>query len=68
MRKLEVKEIEKLASREGVRRIAVENFLFSMGNNAMNVYANLAQDAGSYGWNAKTVNAIRAGINLAMKG
>jgi len=67
MRKLTTKEIEKLASREGVKRMAVENFLMSMGDNPMEAYGNLSLDTGLYGWNSKTANAIRTGINLASK-
>ena len=66
MRKLTRDEIEKLASRPKVRRIAVENFLGSMPDidpiyTAMNMHA----DARSYGWNTATVAAIMTGITLA---
>ena len=43
LRELTVKEIEKLASRKGVKRIAVENFLMSnhINKTRMVAYANL---------------------------
>lgn len=60
-------QIEKLASGKGVRRIAVENFLGSLGGvDRMGASMNLSQDARDYRWNAATVNAIRKGINLAL--
>lgn len=67
MRKLTIQEIEKFASRSGVRKIAVENFLMSMGDSPMFARTNLTRDAGLYAWNAKTVMAIDDGITLAMK-
>jgi hypothetical protein len=65
MRKLSNFEIEQFASRKGVRRIAVENFLSSMGDNAMYAGMNLSQDSRLYKWNTATIRAIREGINLA---
>jgi hypothetical protein len=61
---LTVDRIEKLASRRGVRAVAVRNFLLTVGENKnlMVAYANLEADARSYRWNAATVNAIRTGI------
>lgn len=67
MRKLSTEEIEKFSSRDGVRKIAVENFLMSMGENPMVAFGNLSMDAGLYNWNSKTVNTIRSGINLAFR-
>ena len=69
MRDLTSEEIEKFATRKGVRRIAVENFLGSLGNadNKGDEMRNLYADAASYKWNSATVSAIRAGINLAYK-
>lgn len=51
------------------KEIAVKNFLFTLGNNdsAYNATMNLHMDARSYGWNAQTINAIKAGITLAQK-
>ena len=58
-------QIDKLASGKGVRRIAVENFLGSLGgSDRMGASMNLHADAKCYKWNAATVNAIRKGINL----
>lgn len=67
MKWLSKKEIEKFAGRDGVKRIAVENFLMTLhpdAGEAGNLY-NLKSDTKSYKWNAKTVTAIRAGIRLA---
>jgi len=67
MRELTMEEIEKLATRPGVRKIAVENFLMTVHHNTA-VHAalyNLVMDAKLYGWNRATVNAILAGIKLA---
>lgn len=57
-------KIEQLASKKGVKAIAVRNFLCTVGanKNAMFAYANLDSDAKSYKWNTATVNAICAGI------
>ena len=67
MRELNKEEITKLANRKGVRKIAVENFLMSMGNDANIAYANLSLDTRLYNWNSATVKAILKGINLASK-
>ena len=67
MRELNKEEITKLANRKGVRKIAVENFLMSMGNDANIAYANLSLDTRLYNWNSATVKAILKGINLANK-
>ena len=69
MRKLTGKEIEKLAMRKGVKKVAVENFLMTVTNNAneRNARMNLNMDAQLYKWNAKTINAISVGINLACR-
>lgn len=56
-------QIEKLASRKGAKRIAVENFLGTLGTmSRADALGNLDADARAYRWNAATVNAIRAGI------
>lgn len=65
MRKLTLKEIEGFALREGVRRIAVENFLMSMGSDELSALGNLGLDTQLYNWNAETVRAIKDGIRLA---
>lgn len=63
---LNAEQIEKLASRKGVKKIAVENFLGSLYGNqtASDAYANLSMDARSYKWNAATVKAISDGIRI----
>ena len=65
MRQLTEAEIESLASQPGVRHIAVENFLMSMGDNASDARANLRLDNKLYRWNHQTYNAILDGIRLA---
>lgn len=64
MPKLTHEDIEKLASRKNVRRIAVENFLMTVEANpdASAALYNLQCDARSYKWNAATYRAIQAGI------
>lgn len=67
MRKLTGPEVEELASRSGVRRIAVENFLttFPLDLNPMYQNMNLIADARAYGWNQETIQAIRDGLQKA---
>ncbi len=67
MKELGTKEIEQFSLRKGVRKIAVENFLMSMGNDAEIAEKNLDYDAGLYNWNGVTVKAIRDGIKFAKK-
>lgn len=65
---LSMDEIEKLASRAGVKRVAVENFLMGVSPSTGRIddhLANLEMDARLYKWNAATVAAIRAGISKA---
>jgi hypothetical protein len=58
--------IAELAAKKGVRAIAVENFLGSLGGlSERDARANLSQDAGLYRWNAASVGAIRKGITEA---
>lgn len=64
MSNLTKEEIEKFASRKDVRRIAVENFLMSMSDEAFANYLNLDMDARLYKWNIATVKAIKDGIAL----
>ena len=70
MRELTGAEIERLASRRGVRKVAVENFLMTLGyaGSASAERRNLYADARSYGWNAATEQAILDGIELAYGG
>lgn len=67
MRSLTLQEIEQFASRPNARRIAVENFLMSMGSDKEVAIANLTLDTKAYGWNTATTGAILAGIKLASK-
>lgn len=61
-------QIEKFASRKGVKRIPVENFLASLnGSSVSDALMNVRNDARSYKWNAATEKAIRDGITLASK-
>ena len=67
MRDLTTSEIEMLASKPHVKRIAVENFLGTLdtsigySGNARNA----RMDAQLYKWNQVTLNAILAGIMLS---
>jgi hypothetical protein len=56
--------IQKQASKKSVKKIAVENFLMSVGNNPDEYSAkqNLWNDARSYKWNSATVETIYKGI------
>lgn len=61
-------QIDRLASRPGVRRGDVENFLMSMHHgdtDAHSSYENARMDARSYGWNDATLGAIVDGIALS---
>lgn len=63
--KLPMDEIAKLAGRKGVRKIAVENFLMTAGQEGMllgDEVTNLYEDARLYKWNAATVKAILEGL------
>jgi nitrous oxide reductase len=70
-KRLEIAEIEKLASRKGARKIAVENFLASLPTDSedaeRNAYLNLDLDSRLYKWNAATVKAIRKGIERTFR-
>ena len=58
--------IEELASREGVNRTAVENFLGTLGDLSRDdARANLEQDVKAYRWNTATGRAIQQGIEEA---
>ncbi len=65
MRKLTNEEIDKLASEVGVRKIAVINFLSTMGDNEFNAIQNAELDSRLYKWNMATRSAIIKGIKLA---
>ncbi len=69
--RLTPEQLEQLASRTGVKRIAVENFLMSVPLTTEHPYGargcaevNLSGDAIAYRWNAATVKAIRDGLRL----
>ncbi len=60
--------IEELASRSGVKRMAVENFLGTLdGLTREEALANLEQDTKAYRWNAATGRAIQQGIMEAFR-
>lgn len=65
-RKLTNEEIDKLASRKGVKEVAVRNFLGTLyiEDKASDAYMNCDMDSRVYKWNATTVKAIRDGIKL----
>ncbi len=68
LRSLTSEEISTLSSRKGVKRIAVENFLCSLGDMSyQEAVGNCEMDASSYRWNYETSGAIREGILLAFK-
>jgi hypothetical protein len=55
--------INELASRPGVKKIAVQNFLSSLdGMTYQEAVGNCELDARSYRWSLETVGAIREGI------
>ena len=64
MSKLSNERILELASGKNVKSTAVENFLFSVGENETKLYAerNAMADCRSYCWNVPTRNAILQGI------
>lgn len=69
MKRLNLTQIQELAARAGVKRIAVENFLSSLDPSLTQEeqVANAMMDARSYRWNHETTGAIREGIALAYK-
>ena len=64
-------QIEALAARKSVRRVAVENFLGTLGSEGpageIGARRNLYQDARDYKWNSATQAAILRGISLYFK-
>ena len=61
-------QLEELASRKGVRRIAIENFLTSLGGmSKSDAIANMKMDAKLYKWNGATQRALREGITKYFK-
>ena len=69
MRQLTSTEVAKFAARPGVRKVAVMNFLGTLGEagSTRGELRNLYADAQSYRWNVATIKAIEAGIKLAYK-
>lgn len=67
MRSLSTVEIDGFASRRGVRKDDVEDFLDAVGDAGSEEGAllNLYYDARLYKWNISTVRAIEAGIKSA---
>lgn len=65
MKKITSERIAELAGAKGCKKIAVENFLMSMGENAQEALANLEYDARIYKWNEATKKAIQKGIREA---
>lgn len=65
MNRLTAEKVQELANKKGVRRVAVENFLGTLGKEG-ELYAtlNMRQDARDYKWNAATQAAISQGIKL----
>ena len=62
-KQMDLETIERFAGRTGVKRMAVENFLMSLHPcNIENAQENLIVDVRLYSWNAKTRDAILAGI------
>lgn len=64
---LPLKEIERLANKKSVKKVAVENFLMSLSGNTLADSINMGYDADMYNWNSATINAIKQGINLSKK-
>ena len=56
--------INELANGEGVKTIAVQNFLWSLNENApmREALENLTYDTMLYGWNDATLEAISVGV------
>ena len=60
---LDPNRITELATQEGVKRTAVENFLSTLdGMTYPEAVGNCEIDKKSYGWNHETSGAIREGI------
>ena len=56
-------QITELATGKNVKRVAVENFLSSLGGMTyQEAVGNCEMDARSYGWNHETSGAIREGL------
>jgi hypothetical protein len=51
-----------MAKFKAAKRIAVENFVLSAGDNHMHNHMNLSMDAKMYKWNGATVSAIKKAL------
>ena len=65
MRSLSGEEVAQFSAGAGVKKIAVENFLSTMGDSRIIAQQNALLDARLYRWNAATKNAIMKGIKYA---
>jgi len=66
---IRAERITELATRKGVRRIAVENFLGTLGDMTyQEAVGNCEADAKSYGWDKATPGAIREGSAESFRG
>lgn len=55
-----------LSGRHKVKKMAVENFLMSLGDlTEQEAIGNMYLDANLYRWNRETMDAIRKGIQMA---
>lgn len=65
---LTAERIQQLSTEEGVKRMAVENFLSTLhGMTQQEATSNLSRDALMYKWNPLTMAAIRQGIREYFK-
>ena len=69
MRALTSAEIERLACRTEVKRIAVETFLSTLDESIGDIgnRANAYRDRQKYRWNPATLRAIMEGIRMAFR-
>lgn len=68
LRELNGEELKELTSREGVNIKAIENFLMSMpGANEWVAQRCLQDKAAIFRWDKATIEAIDAGIKIALK-
>ena len=60
---LTISRVQELATQEGVRQQAVENFLGTLGDMTEDeAMGNLVQDAKVFRWNTLTIRVIQQGI------
>jgi hypothetical protein len=65
LRELTGQEISRLADRKGAKKVAVENFLMSMGKDPIVARLNAHWDKKLYNWDKATFKAILDGMELA---